>query len=157
VPRGGVPQLSKSKGLQGSGTQQCSTLSLGFLPEVSHQEENSDGGISCAIRLYIEPLSIGARGPRCRVSLGSPTGPILVKASTEPSLAGARALQARGITGNVELWDNERPFPRTRGRIEELSKWREQRIPDLRPIRAHSRYRVQATMGQTQTSAANTA
>ena len=66
----------------------------------------------------------GARGPRSRVHLGSPSGPVLVDASIQPLLDGARALLCRGITGDVELWDNERPFPRMRGKIEELSKWR---------------------------------
>ena len=80
--------------------------------------------LEVAIRLYIEPLRIGARGPRSRVHLNSPSGPVLVDASIQPLLDGARALLCRGITGDVELWDNERPFPRMRGKIEELSKWR---------------------------------
>jgi hypothetical protein len=83
---------------------------------------SSEDGASVVTRIYIEPLRTGARCPRSRVHLGSPNGPVLVKATIQPLLDGTRALLSRGITGSVECWDNIRPYPRMRGSIEQLSK-----------------------------------
>ena len=44
-------------------------------------------------------------------------GQIIVTASTEPCLDGARALKAMGITGKLELWDNIVPYVRLTANI----------------------------------------
>jgi hypothetical protein len=73
-------------------------------------------------RIYVELLRVGARGPIYRARLGSPVGDVLVKRSTEPLLAGARVLVSQGVTGILELWDSQRPYPRLYGDIALLAK-----------------------------------
>ncbi len=75
-----------------------------------------------ATRIYIGKPRISKRGPLYCARLGSPEGPVLVRSTLEPLLAGARALLARGITGQAELWDDETPYARISGDIEELAK-----------------------------------
>ena len=72
-----------------------------------------------ATRLCLDkkPPRVGARGPVYVVHLGSPSGPVIVEATTEPFLAGCRWLKANGYTGTAELWDAPRQFPRMTGGI----------------------------------------
>ena len=62
------------------------------------------------------------RGPVYQARLDSPEGPLLVNSSLEPEFAASRVLVSRGITGRIEIWDSERPYPRTSGEIEKLAK-----------------------------------
>jgi hypothetical protein len=78
--------------------------------------------MSDATRLYIEGPRVTARGLSYRARIGSAMGPIVVEASTEPLLAGSRALLAMGKGGSVELWDSVRPFPLLRGDIATLAR-----------------------------------
>jgi len=77
---------------------------------------------SSPIRLYMKLL------PRTRSRSNSYSvrwgqhGSVLVAETTEPLCAGSRALVARGVHGPVELWDDERPYPRMRGDIDTCAK-----------------------------------
>jgi hypothetical protein len=77
--------------------------------------------LTIATRLYVGKPRYGGPGPLYHVRVGSPSGPVIVEASTEPLLAGCRALLAMGITGPVELWDSVRSFPRLAGDIATLA------------------------------------
>lgn len=77
--------------------------------------------MSCT-RIYIGKPRYGARGPVFTARLGSPTSQILIKSSTEPLLAGSRALLSLGIIGRVELWDDVLPYPRMFGDIGRLAQ-----------------------------------
>lgn len=77
--------------------------------------------MSGATRLYVEGPRVTARGLTYRARIGSPSGPVIVEASSEPLLDGSRALLAKGISGPVELWDEVRPSPRLTGDIVRLA------------------------------------
>jgi hypothetical protein len=71
-------------------------------------------------RIYIDGLPrYTNRGARYVVRLQD--GPVLLTDAAEPLTDGARALVALGITGSVELWDAERPYPQISGDIERLA------------------------------------
>lgn len=76
-----------------------------------------------ALRLYLDKPALSAKGLRYDVHLGSPSGEIIVRGSFMPLLDSARALAAVGLTsGEIELWDSERPFPRISGEIRRLAR-----------------------------------
>lgn len=52
-------------------------------------------------RIEIEPVTVGHRGQRYRVSF---QGETLVESTTVPEYEGCRALVARGIGGSLEVW-----------------------------------------------------
>jgi hypothetical protein len=60
--------------------------------------------------ITIEPISMGQRGMRYRVSYA---GEILLE-GRDPELAACRALLARGITGRLEVWRPGTAFPSMR-------------------------------------------
>jgi hypothetical protein len=74
------------------------------------------------ICVFAELRGHGARGPRYAVRVNKPDGLVLIDGTTEPLFDAARVLLSRGITGRIELWDSERPFPRMRGVIEHLAR-----------------------------------
>jgi hypothetical protein len=49
-------------------------------------------------------------------------GQIIVTATTEPCLDGARALKAMGITGKLEMWDDVTPYVRLTADIATAAK-----------------------------------
>src|SRR5262245_1935592 len=73
-------------------------------------------------RVYIKMQCYTQRGPVYQARLESPDGPLLVNTSLEPLFAASRALIALGITGKIEMWDGERPYPRMSGDISKLAK-----------------------------------
>jgi hypothetical protein len=60
--------------------------------------------------------------PHYVARLHGPAGEIIVKDTPIPFLDAARILLQRGVTGILELWDSERPYPRMRGDIAEMAK-----------------------------------
>ena len=48
-------------------------------------------------------------------------GEQIVAMTRQPLLDGARVLQAMGLTGDIQLWDQTRPFPRMRSTVEAAS------------------------------------
>ena len=54
--------------------------------------------------------------------LGSPVGEVLCPSTRTPLLDGCRVLASHGLTGPVELWDSERPYPRMRADIAKAAK-----------------------------------
>ena len=78
-----------------------------------------------------------SRGPLFDVSYH---GQIIVTASTEPCLDGARALRAMGITGKLEMWDDVLPYVRLTADIDKAAKVTVEegdRLPRLRTYRAY--------------------
>src|SRR5690242_10863323 len=74
-------------------------------------------------RIYLElPLRYSSRGPRYSARLGRPDGELIVIDTLTPFFDSARALRPRGLTGRLEMWDSERPYPRMSGDIEALAK-----------------------------------
>ncbi len=59
-----------------------------------------------------------SRGPLFDVSYN---GNIIVTATIEPCLDGARALKAMGVTGRLELWDNVLPYCRLNAEIDKAA------------------------------------
>jgi hypothetical protein len=54
-----------------------------------------------AHRILIEPVTLGERGHRYRITHA---GRVLVESSREPLLDACRALLAQGIPGRLEMW-----------------------------------------------------
>jgi len=77
------------------------------------------------IRIYLDlpPRMAPERGALYQGRLGSLGGEVLVTGTPQPFLDACRVLQARGLTGPVELWDAVRPYPRMRSTIEEATRW----------------------------------
>ena len=76
-----------------------------------------------ALKLFLSTSTNSAKGPRYDVRIGSPLGEILIRRSIMPLLDSARALAAMGLTsGEIQLWDAHRPFPRISGKIERLAR-----------------------------------
>ena len=71
------------------------------------------------VKIYITNKGHGTRGPLYRVEY---EGEELVAGTATPFCDGARALAARGLTGALEMWDHERPYPRMLGTIEGAAK-----------------------------------
>lgn len=69
----------------------------------------------------MELRGYGARGPRYRITMNSPGGMVIVPTTTEPLFAAARLLHSQGVSGQLQLWDSVRPFPRLQGDIERLA------------------------------------
>ena len=60
-------------------------------------------------RIVIEPTSIrGERGQYYRVYF---EGAVLIEDTWNPELEACRALVARGITGRLEVWRSDKPYP----------------------------------------------
>ena len=76
-------------------------------------------------RIVITPSSDSNKAPRhnSRGALYdvSYNGIIIVTASTEPCLAAARVLKARGLKGRIEMWDNVLPYCRVHTDIEKAA------------------------------------
>jgi hypothetical protein len=68
-----------------------------------------------SLRVFVD--SQAPHAPRYSARLHSPDGEVIVESSPTPFFAAARLLRARGMIGQIELWDTQRPFPRTRGDI----------------------------------------
>ena len=79
------------------------------------------GNIS-ATRIYIKVQRYTKRGPVYQARLGSTDGPVVVNSSLEPLFAASRALIVLGITGRVEMWDGELPYPRMSGDVAKLAR-----------------------------------
>ena len=70
------------------------------------------------VRIYITQQGYGSRGPLYRVEH---EGEVLLESTAIPFLDGARALAAKGLTGDFEMWDHVRPYARMRGVIEQAA------------------------------------
>jgi hypothetical protein len=58
-------------------------------------------------RIYLKPTSLGERGQRyCAIN----DGVTLIESSRTPEFDAARALLAKGITGQLEVWHNGAAF-----------------------------------------------
>lgn len=64
---------------------------------------------TAALRVYIEPLSLGHRGQYYSVSF---EGQTLIAKTLRPSSDACRALVRLGCSGPLEIWDRERSYPR---------------------------------------------
>ena len=64
---------------------------------------------AAALRVYIEPLSLGHRGQYYSVSF---EGRTLIAKTLRPSSDACRALVQLGFSGPLEIWDRERSYPR---------------------------------------------
>lgn len=71
------------------------------------------------VKIYIIQTNYGSRGPMYRVELD---GEILIEGTHIPFYDGARALAAKGLTGDFEMCDHVRPYARMRGAIEQAAK-----------------------------------
>lgn len=67
------------------------------------------------VKIYITQTNYGSRGPMYRVELD---GEVLIEGTHIPFYDGARALAAKNLTGDFEMWDYVRPYARMRGVIE---------------------------------------
>lgn len=84
------------------------------------------------VKIYIEQKSYGKRGPLYRVEYD---GEELIPSTAVPFFDGARALAAKGITGDFEMWDRVLPYPRMRGVVEkaaQLTVVEGERLPKIR-------------------------
>lgn len=68
-----------------------------------------------AHRLVLIPGALGTRGRRYDVKY---EGSVVVTGTLMPLLDGCRALAGLGLSGPVELWDTERPYPRMRSTVQ---------------------------------------
>lgn len=67
------------------------------------------------VKIYIVQTTYGSRGPIYRVEHDDG---VLVGGTPVPFYDGARALAAKGLAGDFEMWDRVRPYPRMKGVIE---------------------------------------
>ncbi|QIG50549.1 hypothetical protein G5V57_24160 [Nordella sp. HKS 07] len=74
-------------------------------------------------KIFIEFKRIGRQGPLYAVYLAAPDGEEIVAATIQPMYDASRVLLERGITGTLEMWDSERPYPRMRGDIAGMANW----------------------------------
>jgi hypothetical protein len=74
----------------------------------------SDLPMSHAQRIYIEPSRRDRRGQLYSVRFGNPDGPTIVEDALDPEHAACRVLQKSGVSGSLEVWDQERPYARMR-------------------------------------------
>lgn len=73
------------------------------------------------LRVYIGTPRPGARGLLYDCRMNTADGLTIVTGTVQPLLDTARVLAAKGVTGELELWDAHRPFPRMRGNIERMA------------------------------------
>ena len=71
------------------------------------------------VKIYIERKGYGKRGPLYRVEHD---GEELISSTAVPFFDGARALAAKGIAGDFEMWDRVLSYPRMKGMIERAAK-----------------------------------
>lgn len=71
------------------------------------------------VKIYITQTAYGTRGPIYRVEYD---GEELLSGTAIPFFDGARALATKGLTGEFEMWDHERPYYRMKGVIEKAAK-----------------------------------
>jgi hypothetical protein len=84
------------------------------------------------VKIYIKQTTYGSRGPIYRVEHD---GEVLLASTPVPFFDGARALAKKGLTGEFEMWDHERPYPRMMGVIEKAAKltvWEGEKCPTIR-------------------------
>ena len=67
------------------------------------------------VKIYIYKVGVGKRGILYDVEFD---GEVICQSSLTPLLDACRVLLSRGLTGNVEMWDYVRPYPRMRSTIE---------------------------------------
>lgn len=70
------------------------------------------------VKIYITQTHYGSRGPMYRVEHD---GQLLTEGTPIPFYDGARALAGKGLTGEFEMWDHVRPYPRMKGVIEQAA------------------------------------
>jgi hypothetical protein len=70
-------------------------------------------------RIWVEATGLGGRGQRYRVTRNGVT---LIESTKNPEFDSARALLARGIVGQVEVWRHGASFPAMRLDIEKAAK-----------------------------------
>ena len=75
--------------------------------------------MSTCQRICIEATGLGGRGQRYRVTHNGVT---LIESTKNPEFDSARALLARGIVGQVEVWRHGASFPAMRLDIEKAAK-----------------------------------
>ena len=75
--------------------------------------------MSTCQRIWIEATGLGGRGQRYRVTHNGVT---LIESTKNPEFDSARALLARGIVGQVEVWRHGASFPAMRFDIEKAAK-----------------------------------
>jgi len=70
-------------------------------------------------KIYLTNLRYGKRGV---IYDAEYEGEVIATGTRMPFLDGCRALQERGLSGEAELWDRVRSFPRMRGSIKGAAK-----------------------------------
>lgn len=74
------------------------------------------------LRVFIGTPRPGARGLLYDCHMNTVDGLTIVAGTIQPLFDTARALAAKGVKGELELWDAQRPFPRMRGDIERMAR-----------------------------------
>lgn len=74
------------------------------------------------LRVYIGTPRPGARGLIYDCHMNTADGLTIVTGTNQPLYDTARVLAAKGVKGELELWDARRPFPRMRGNIERMAR-----------------------------------
>ena len=73
------------------------------------------------VRIYRSEPRYGSRGA---IYSAVYNGEIIVKGCSSSVIHEvARQLRSRGITGKLEMWDHEHPYPLMTGDIEGMAKW----------------------------------
>jgi hypothetical protein len=71
-------------------------------------------------RIYIEPVSLGERGHRYRVTYA---GDVVIESTRNPEHDACRALLAKGIDGRLEVWRVGTTFAASSIDIERGAAW----------------------------------
>lgn len=68
-----------------------------------------------AHKIYIYKVKTGKRGVLYDAEFD---GEVICQSTMTPLLDACRVLRSRGVSGPVEMWDHERPFPRMLSTVE---------------------------------------
>lgn len=74
------------------------------------------------LRVFIGTPRPGARGLLYDCHMNTADGLTIVTGTIQPLYDTARVLAAKGVKGELELWDAQSCFPRMRGNIERLAR-----------------------------------
>lgn len=61
------------------------------------------------LRIFIDPVKVTSRGQGYSVSFNGET---IITKTHDPAFSACRHFVALGYRGRLEMWDNERPYPR---------------------------------------------
>jgi len=67
------------------------------------------------LKVFVYKVGVGKRGILYDAEFD---GEVVCQSTMTPFLDACRVLLSRGLTGDIEMWDHERPFPRMRATVE---------------------------------------